>query len=63
MQPFAHLKVLVTDGSSGYIGSANITGAALAGRNLELGVLVRGRQVGIIDRVLDLYREAYLADD
>jgi phosphatidylserine/phosphatidylglycerophosphate/cardiolipin synthase-like enzyme len=56
--PFAHLKVLVADGTAAYIGSANITGAGLAGRNLELGVLVRGRDVEIINRVLDLYREA-----
>jgi phosphatidylserine/phosphatidylglycerophosphate/cardiolipin synthase-like enzyme len=56
--PFAHLKVMVADGTIAYIGSANITAAGLAGRNLELGVLVRGAQVAVIDRVLDLYREA-----
>jgi len=55
--PFAHLKVMVVDASAAYIGSANITGAGLAGRNLELGVLVKGSQVAAIDRVLDLYQE------
>lgn len=54
--PFAHLKVLVADGALAYIGSANITAAGLAGRNLELGVLVHGPQVAVIDRVLDIYR-------
>lgn len=53
--PFAHLKVMVVDGSAAYIGSANITAAGLAGRNLELGVLVRGDGVSVIDRILDLY--------
>ncbi len=56
--PFAHLKVMVVDASAAYIGSANITAAGLAGRNLELGVLVRGGQVAVIDRILDLYQEA-----
>jgi phosphatidylserine/phosphatidylglycerophosphate/cardiolipin synthase-like enzyme len=53
--PFAHLKVMVVDSSSAYIGSANITAAGLAGRNLELGVVVHGNQVAVIDRILDLY--------
>jgi phosphatidylserine/phosphatidylglycerophosphate/cardiolipin synthase-like enzyme len=56
--PFAHLKVMVVDGSAAYIGSANVTAAGLAGRNLELGVLVRGSQVAVIDNILDLYQEA-----
>lgn len=56
--PFAHLKVMIVDGSAAYIGSANITAAGLAGRNLELGVLVRGSQVAVIDGVLDFYQEA-----
>ncbi len=55
--PFAHLKVMVVDSLAAYIGSANITGAGLAGRNLELGVLVKGSQVVVIDRILDLYQE------
>lgn len=55
--PFAHLKVMVVDGTAAYIGSANITAAGLAGRNLELGVLVRGPKVTLIDDILDLYQE------
>jgi phosphatidylserine/phosphatidylglycerophosphate/cardiolipin synthase-like enzyme len=55
--PFAHLKVMVVDASIAYVGSANITAAGLAGRNLELGVLVRGAQVAVIDYILDLYQE------
>ena len=55
--PFAHLKVMVVDGSVAYVGSANITAAGLAGRNLELGILVRGSQASVIDAILDIYRE------
>jgi phosphatidylserine/phosphatidylglycerophosphate/cardiolipin synthase-like enzyme len=55
--PFAHLKVVVADAAAAYIGSANLTDAALASRNLELGVLVRGREVAVINALLDLYRE------
>jgi phosphatidylserine/phosphatidylglycerophosphate/cardiolipin synthase-like enzyme len=55
--PWAHLKVLTADTSSAYIGSANITGAGLTGDNLELGVLVRGPAVAVVERVLDLYRQ------
>jgi phosphatidylserine/phosphatidylglycerophosphate/cardiolipin synthase-like enzyme len=53
--PWAHLKVLSCDSIAAYIGSANVTGAGLAGPNLELGVLVRGPSVSTVDRVLDLY--------
>jgi len=53
--PFAHLKVMVVDGTMAYIGSANITAAGLAGRNLELGVLVHGNEVQVIESVLDLF--------
>lgn len=56
--PWAHLKVLTADASVAYIGSANITRAGLAGRNLELGVLVRGSSVQAVERVLDIYRES-----
>lgn len=55
--PWAHLKVLTSDSSSAYIGSANVTGAGLAGHNLELGVLVRGPAVAVVESVLDLFRE------
>jgi len=54
--PFVHLKVMVVDASTAYIGSANITAAGLAGRNLELGVLVHGAQVALIDRIIDVYQ-------
>ena len=39
-----------------HVGSANITAAGLAGRNLELGVVVYGAHVSVIDRILDLYQ-------
>jgi phosphatidylserine/phosphatidylglycerophosphate/cardiolipin synthase-like enzyme len=54
--PFAHLKVMVVDGIVAYVGSANVTGAGLAGRNLELGVLVKGKHVAVIETILDLYQ-------
>ncbi|MGH3400959.1 MAG: phospholipase D-like domain-containing protein [Streptosporangiaceae bacterium] len=55
--PWAHLKVLTSDSSSAYIGSANVTGAGIAGHNLELGVLVRGHMVAVVESILDLYRQ------
>jgi phosphatidylserine/phosphatidylglycerophosphate/cardiolipin synthase-like enzyme len=55
--PWAHLKVLSSDSIAAYIGSANVTGAGIAGPNLELGVLVRGPAVAVVERVLDLYQE------
>jgi phosphatidylserine/phosphatidylglycerophosphate/cardiolipin synthase-like enzyme len=54
--PWAHLKVLTSDSKSAYIGSANVTGAGIGGHNLELGVLVRGEPVAVVERVLDMYR-------
>jgi phosphatidylserine/phosphatidylglycerophosphate/cardiolipin synthase-like enzyme len=56
--PFGHLKVVTADGATAYVGSANMTAAALMGRNIELGVLLRGSDVAVIERVLDLYRTA-----
>lgn len=56
--PFGHLKVVTADGATAYVGSANMTAAALMGRNIELGVLLRGADVAVIERVLDLYRTA-----
>jgi hypothetical protein len=44
----AHVNVMV-DVAAAYIGNANITEAGLACRNLELGVLVRGNQVAVIN--------------
>ena len=55
--PFSHLKVMLVDGRAAYVGSANLTAAGLAGRNLELGVLVYGRQVSVVERILDLYQD------
>jgi phosphatidylserine/phosphatidylglycerophosphate/cardiolipin synthase-like enzyme len=53
--PWPHLKVLVVDSITAYVGSANVTGAALGGRNVELGVLLRGAKVhgviGVLDRI------------
>jgi phosphatidylserine/phosphatidylglycerophosphate/cardiolipin synthase-like enzyme len=54
--PWAHLKVLTADSSAAYIGSANVTGAGIGGHNLELGVLVRGAPVVVVERILNLYR-------
>lgn len=56
--PWAHLKVIAVDSEAAYIGSANLTRAALAGPNLELGVLVRGGAVRTIEEILDSYRDA-----
>ncbi len=53
--PFPHLKVMTVDGVAAYVGSANLTAAALEGRNLELGVLIHGDQVEGIDEFLDMY--------
>lgn len=55
--PWAHLKVMTSDASAAYIGSANVTGAGLAGPNLELGVLVRGSSVLVVEEILDIYRD------
>src|SRR5439155_13055330 len=55
--PWAHLKVLTSDAVAAYIGSANVTGAGIAGHNLELGVLVRGATVRVVEQILDLFRQ------
>jgi phosphatidylserine/phosphatidylglycerophosphate/cardiolipin synthase-like enzyme len=54
--PWAHLKVMTSDSIAAYIGSANVTGAGIAGHNLELGVLVRGPAVVVVEQILDQYR-------
>ena len=41
-QPWPHMKAVVVDEAAAYVGSANLTGNALLGHNLELGVLIRG---------------------
>ena len=53
--PFPHLKVMTVDGNTAYVGSANLTAAALKSRNLEFGVLVEGSQVQVVDDFLDRY--------
>lgn len=54
--PWAHLKVLSSDATAAYIGSANVTRAGIAGRNLELGILVRGSAVATVEEILNLFR-------
>jgi len=46
-----HSKLVVADGASAVLGSANLTGNALL-RNLETGVVVGARQAGEIERVV-----------
>ena len=48
----SHAKVLVVDGSEGYVGSANLTAAGF-GRHVEVGVEVSGPQVEDLVRLLD----------
>src|SRR5581483_6828612 len=55
--PWAHLKVVVADHTAAYIGSANLTGPGLAGRNLELGVLVKGPDARVVDDILQMWME------
>jgi phosphatidylserine/phosphatidylglycerophosphate/cardiolipin synthase-like enzyme len=55
--PWAHLKVLTVDSDRAYIGSANVTRPGLGRANLEMGVLVKGSKVRIIEEILDLFRE------
>jgi phosphatidylserine/phosphatidylglycerophosphate/cardiolipin synthase-like enzyme len=59
---FPHLKVLTIDGSAAYIGSANLTWAALV-YNVELGVLVDGPAVTALDQLFDLMVEPAAAND
>jgi phosphatidylserine/phosphatidylglycerophosphate/cardiolipin synthase-like enzyme len=44
-RPWLHLKVAVADARKAYLGSANLTAAAMTGRNVELGVLLSGPSV------------------
>jgi phosphatidylserine/phosphatidylglycerophosphate/cardiolipin synthase-like enzyme len=55
--PWAHLKVVSSDSAAAYIGSANVTGAAITGPNLELGVLVRGPAVAVVEQLVDSFRQ------
>jgi phosphatidylserine/phosphatidylglycerophosphate/cardiolipin synthase-like enzyme len=56
--PWAHLKVISSDAVAAYIGSANVTGAGIAGRNLELGILVRGPAVKVVEEILEIFTQA-----
>jgi phosphatidylserine/phosphatidylglycerophosphate/cardiolipin synthase-like enzyme len=55
--PWAHLKVLTADSAAAYIGSANVTGAGIAGHNLELGVLISGPTVAVVEEIVDQFRQ------
>jgi phosphatidylserine/phosphatidylglycerophosphate/cardiolipin synthase-like enzyme len=55
--PWAHLKVVSSDSVAAYIGSANVTGAGITGPNLELGILVRGHAVVVVERLIDSFRQ------
>ncbi|MFD1935143.1 phospholipase D-like domain-containing protein [Nonomuraea mangrovi] len=55
--PWAHLKVLAVDSIAAYVGSANFTASGIGGRNLEMGVLVRGAQVAAIEQVLETFKQ------
>lgn len=56
--PWAHLKVVTRDRDAAYIGSANVTSAGIGGRNLELGILVRGPAVETVHALLDMFASA-----
>jgi phosphatidylserine/phosphatidylglycerophosphate/cardiolipin synthase-like enzyme len=49
---FPHLKLLIVDGVRAYIGSANLTYAALT-TNFEVGAMVDGADVAVYDALLD----------
>ena len=51
-RPFPHLKLIAADGSRAYIGSANLTWPALTS-NAEIGALVEGEPVRILERWFD----------
>jgi phosphatidylserine/phosphatidylglycerophosphate/cardiolipin synthase-like enzyme len=51
-RPFPHLKLIAADGEQAYIGSANLTWPALTS-NAEIGALVDGEPVGILERWFD----------
>jgi phospholipase D-like protein len=50
--PFAHLKIVIADEDRAYLGSANLTGAALSS-NFEVGALVEGSGVRSFARLFD----------
>ncbi len=50
-EQFPHLKLLVVDSARAYIGSANLTYAALT-TNYEVGALVYGESVRVYEALL-----------
>jgi cardiolipin synthase A/B len=57
-----HAKVIVADGTRGYLGSANISLGALE-KNLELGVALNPSQADSIGRLVSFYEaQGLLAD-
>jgi phosphatidylserine/phosphatidylglycerophosphate/cardiolipin synthase-like enzyme len=55
-RPFPHLKLITADGERAYIGSANLTWPALTS-NAEIGALVDGEPVHVLDRWFDALLE------
>jgi phosphatidylserine/phosphatidylglycerophosphate/cardiolipin synthase-like enzyme len=51
-EQFPHLKLLIVDSARAYIGSANLTYAALT-TNYEVGALVSGESVRVYEALLD----------
>jgi phosphatidylserine/phosphatidylglycerophosphate/cardiolipin synthase-like enzyme len=49
---FPHLKLVIADERRAYIGSANLTFAALAG-NVEVGALVEGKDIALLVSLFD----------
>lgn len=63
--PRSHWKVVVVDGTFGYLGSANFTGAGLGAkslrrRNLELGV--GGREPRFVRQLADLFDTFWIGE-
>lgn len=54
--PFAHLKLAIADEDRAYLGSANLTDAALSA-NFEVGALVEGSGVRYLVRLFDQLAE------
>lgn len=50
---FPHVKLLIADSASAYVGSANFTRGGLTS-NLEVGAIVRGRDVAVLDKFFDM---------
>jgi phosphatidylserine/phosphatidylglycerophosphate/cardiolipin synthase-like enzyme len=61
-RPFPHAKLLAADGARAYIGSANLTWPALTS-NAEVGALVDGEPVRVLERWFDSLLDGDLARD